>query len=64
MRSKMTGNGRRLHVAGNSASGVAAWRVKAGRHDVFAGKRGQCVQFVRDNQKTYAETLRVIPPSR
>lgn len=49
---------------GRGRSAIYNWRVKAGNREVFSNpQKGNCAQWIRDNQASYPVKLRLIPPN-
>jgi hypothetical protein len=50
---------------GRGRSSIPSWRVKEGKKsgELFAGKKGECEQWIRDHQKEYKVKLRAVPPN-
>lgn len=43
---------------------IGHWRVKDGNRDVYTGKKGDCVTWMRKNKSTDGGQLRLIPPNK
>jgi hypothetical protein len=49
---------------GRGRSAIPDWRVKAGKKEVFSNAvKFKCTIWIREHQKEYPVTLRLIPPN-
>lgn len=49
---------------GRGRSAIVNWRVKCGKKDVFSDPvKFKCEIFIRDNQASYKQKLRLVSPN-
>lgn len=53
-----------VRVKGGRRTEIGHWRVKDGNREVFTGRKGDCVMWMRKNKSADGGQLRLIQPNK